>query len=719
MKAIFGFDSSDVSSWSALVRLLNSPRDPASMGTWRMLFGLLMMVDIPQERGMAYADYRWGDETECRFPLFNSLTPLPVDWMYLVYVIMYTGAIGICLGAFYRLSCLLFCLPYWYIFLLDKTAWNNHSYLYGLIALQLLFMDGNRFCSIDGWMNTKIRNAHIPLWNIAVIRFQIFIVYFIAGVKKLDADWVGGYSMEYLSIHWIFDPFRLLLTDDQIDYFIVHLGGLFLDLSAGFLLFFNATRPLGTFFTSSFHIMNSQLFSIGMFPYAMVASTTVFYSASWPKSFCSVLPSCLKNRNSSTSRDCTPQPSDHCVYPTNRDNTKKPDVSSKRGKNNAISWRHHIATAGFLFYVSVQLFLPYSHFITKGYNNWTNGLYGYSWDMMIHTWHTQHVKIKYVDGKTGEEGYLAPGYWTDSNRWASHSDMTKQYATCIGQRLEGMGSEEPQVYVDVWKSMNGRFQQRMFNPTVNLVRAGWSPFRATPWLMPLLTDLSDWRGKLKEIEDQLDDELDVTFVADFPGMHLENFISEDLGNTTIQVLSGNVVVELVERRRNISLGVGDRIQLPVGVFHHVHTVSDVPSCYMYVFVNTTEQAIMKEVADFLQTQQEADGVKDLDEAELPSSFDPNMFEGFNVSEAVQLRVLEMLTKKLERKQKHSRSMAESARKFIEKKGKMLHRTIIRTAQALNHIFLGGKSVVPPQQDHEQEEYSDAEVPHTPIEHSDL
>lgn len=36
--------------------------------------------------------------------------------------------------------------------------------------------------------------------------------------------------------------------------------------------------------------------------------------------------------------------------------------------------------------------------------------------------------------------------------------------------------------------------------------------------MPLLTELSDWRTKLNEIEDQLDDELDITFVADFPGM---------------------------------------------------------------------------------------------------------------------------------------------------------------------------------------------------------
>lgn len=45
----------------------------------------------------------------------------------------------------------------------------------------------------------------------------------------------------------------------------------------------------------------------------------------------------------------------------------------------------------------------------QGYNNWTNGLYGYSWDMMVHSRFHQHVKITYQDGLTGELGYLRPG----------------------------------------------------------------------------------------------------------------------------------------------------------------------------------------------------------------------------------------------------------------------------------------------------------------------
>ena len=52
---------------------------------------ILMLVDIPQERGMARIDARFGNPNICHFPLFNFLQPLPVDWMYLVYLIMVIG----------------------------------------------------------------------------------------------------------------------------------------------------------------------------------------------------------------------------------------------------------------------------------------------------------------------------------------------------------------------------------------------------------------------------------------------------------------------------------------------------------------------------------------------------------------------------------------------------------------------------------------------------
>jgi hypothetical protein len=51
MKSLFGFDANDLSSWNNFVSLMNRPEDPSSLGLFRILFGLLMIIDIPNERG--------------------------------------------------------------------------------------------------------------------------------------------------------------------------------------------------------------------------------------------------------------------------------------------------------------------------------------------------------------------------------------------------------------------------------------------------------------------------------------------------------------------------------------------------------------------------------------------------------------------------------------------------------------------------------------------
>lgn len=45
------------------------------------------------------------------------------------------------------------------------------------------------------------------------------------------------------------------------------------------------------------------------------------------------------------------------------------------------------------------------------------------------------------------------------------------------------------------------------------------------------------------------------------GLHLENFVSEDLGNTSIQLLQGEVTVELVAEEKNWTLQEGEKMQV--------------------------------------------------------------------------------------------------------------------------------------------------------------
>lgn len=51
-----------------------------------------MALDVPQERGLGHLDQRYLDGLDvCRFPLLPFLQPLPLDWMYLLYTIMFLG----------------------------------------------------------------------------------------------------------------------------------------------------------------------------------------------------------------------------------------------------------------------------------------------------------------------------------------------------------------------------------------------------------------------------------------------------------------------------------------------------------------------------------------------------------------------------------------------------------------------------------------------------
>uniref|UniRef100_A0A8C5H6I0 Vitamin K-dependent gamma-carboxylase n=1 Tax=Gouania willdenowi TaxID=441366 RepID=A0A8C5H6I0_GOUWI len=681
MEQIFGFKKEDLSSWHNLVCLLNRPTDSASLGIFRCLFGLLMVIDVTQERGLSHLDYKYLDGAPvCRFPLLNFLEPLPLDWMYLVYLVLFLGSLGIMLGCFYRLSCLMFISTYWYIFFLDKTAWNNHSYLYGLIGFQLTLMNGNRYWSLDGLRRPSIRNAHVPLWNYTLLRTQIFIVYFIAGIKKLDADWVEGYSMSYLAHHWLFDPFKAILPVELVNLLVVHGGGLVLDLTAGYLLFFDATRPYAFFFVSYFHCMNSQLFSIGMFSYTMLATSPLFCYPDWPRRFFSHFPSFLKPVLPLTTPEL--QPSTSCVY------NERP-AHSKLSKPRL---KHKLAAIFTLLYIAEQFFLPYSHFITQGYNNWTNGLYGYSWDMMVHSRSHQHVKITYKDGKTGAIGYLNPGVFTHSRRWKDHGDMLKQYASCLSHLLPRYNVTDPEIYFDIWVSINERFQQRIFDPRVDIVKADWSPFRPNPWLMPLLVDLSPWRTKFQEIEGSLDNQTEIVFIADFPGLHLENFVSEDLGNTSIQVLQGQVNVEIVEEKKNYTLQTSETMKVPAGAYHKVYTVSEDPSCYMYVYVNTTEAALLENFTKLFELQER---VRNGTETEpLPPELQPLIAPNdddeaeVNATDPIVRLFLKRQRRMKEVKKRREAGLLERLERFAGKKYYTIRRGFLMTAIAMRNLAVG-------------------------------
>lgn len=223
---------------------------------------------------------------------------------------------------------------------------------------------------------------------------------------------------------------------------------------------------------------------------------------------------------------------------------------------------------------------------------------------MVHAWDTVLVVIKVRDNGTGLTRYLDPLTFTDSDRWTKHADQALQYAQCINRNLlndldekavnadlaSHLSSGNISIFFDVWCSMNGRFQQRMFDPNVDILQADWSPFVRTPWVLPLLTYLTPMRSQITEIAKNVlgwSNYSDVMFVADYPKMKLENFITTDLENVTLKVLRGQIEFQERDFDKRKTLNVGEEVAVKSGTFHYVTTIGSEASCYMYTFVNKT------------------------------------------------------------------------------------------------------------------------------------
>jgi vitamin K-dependent gamma-carboxylase len=104
-----------------------------------------MVIDVVEERGLADVDIKWGEPWDCHFPLIHGMIPPPLPWMIMLYAVMWMGAFGIALGLHFKIACACFVLPYWYIFLLDKSYWNNHTYLYGIVASLFWGTQANKY----------------------------------------------------------------------------------------------------------------------------------------------------------------------------------------------------------------------------------------------------------------------------------------------------------------------------------------------------------------------------------------------------------------------------------------------------------------------------------------------------------------------------------------------------------------------------------------------
>ncbi|MGC4023597.1 MAG: HTTM domain-containing protein [Cyclobacteriaceae bacterium] len=433
---------------------LNEPVDAASLAFFRILFGLIMLIS--QVRFILKG---WVDELYIK-PVFffkyfgfHWVQPLPGKWMYLPWLVMIASLIFIIIGKYYRVAIVTFFLLFSYTELIDLTNYLNHYYLISLLSFVMIFLPMNSCFSFDSknWKDQIV----VPRWTLSVLRIQIGLVYFLAGVSKIKYDWL--IEAEPLKI-WLGTCQNIPLIGGllamPVTAYLFSWGGMLFDVTAPFLLLNKKTRPFEYALIVGFHLMTYYLFYIGIFPLVMMGVALIFFS---PTTHRSIL--------------------ERIFFWVRRENSV--EVASINFKNK------NVLALFFGVFLLFQCLIPLRHLLYKGNVLWTEQGYRYSWNVMLME-KNGFVEF-YVEDKITTERFIEypKKYLTrlQEKMMSTQPDMILQYAHFLASKYQDKTGHPVAVYADAYVSLNHHEGQTYIDPPVDLSQEKDS-FAAKKWILP-------------------------------------------------------------------------------------------------------------------------------------------------------------------------------------------------------------------------------------------
>ena len=434
-----------------LNRWLFKQVDNSALVVFRALFGLLIAIEA---FGAIFTGWvrRTLIEPDFTFNFigFEFLQPLPGNGMLWYYGIMGIFGIFVMLGFKYRLSIIVYGIMWSAVYLMQKTSYNNHYYLLMLLCFIMSFLPAHRWFSLDAKINPSISKISMPRWVWVIIVLQLWIVYTYASVAKFYPDWLDGsfpaFLMSTKADYWLVGDF---LQQGWIRYAIAYFGLLF-DLLIIPLLLWKKTRLPIFIAAIFFHLFNSFIFHIGIFPYMSLAFCIFFF------------------------------PSEKINKWFLRNKKKYYD----KGEIIVPPYRNILIGAMAVWFV-IQISLPLRHWFFIDDVLWTEEGHRLSWRMMLRG-KSGIVDFKVVEKGTSDtitinkEEYLSR---KQQRAVSSKPDLMWQFA----QRLEEEYAQEDkqiEVYVDSKISVNGRPYKQFVDPKVDLAIEEWQHFKHHDWILP-------------------------------------------------------------------------------------------------------------------------------------------------------------------------------------------------------------------------------------------
>lgn len=441
------------------MQLLFKDKDASSVAFFRIAFGLIMCWEVCRYFYYGWIERYWIEpDFYFTYGYFHWLSPWDGNLMYIHFFFLGVLAIFIAFGLFYRLSTILFFVGFTYIFLLDKSNYLNHFYLISLLSFLMIWIPANRKYAIDAVLFPKIKSDTIPYWSILALQLQLGIAYFFGGIAKINGDWLRGEPMrDWLSDVTDFPVIGKYFTHEWAGLFFSY-SGLFLDLLIVPFLFWRKTRIPAFILICSFHFMNANLFKIGIFPWFMMAATTIYFNPDWVSKILKRIKFIDFNQPSS-------------VGFADTSTTKK------------------MLSCGFIIYFLVQFLYPLRHNFIPGNVSWTEEGHRYAWHMKLRQ-KSAKVKFKVVDNETGKTRKINPKdklSKRQARKMSTRPDMILQYAHHLAKKYNKKGDKDISVYAQATAKLNDRDYQELIKPEIDLSKQRYNVFK-NDWITPLDKD---------------------------------------------------------------------------------------------------------------------------------------------------------------------------------------------------------------------------------------
>lgn len=406
------------------------------------------------------------------YPGFGWVRPWPGNGTVLQFWVLAVSGITLAVGLATRLSALVAALEFTHFFLIDRTSYQNHYYFMLLMLWWLTVLPVSRCWSVDSELHEAPPHGTgtIARLVLTILQFHVALPYMFGGIAKLESDWLMGTPMQLLLTQrtGLLESSFLLQAATSA----MAIGGLTFDLCVVPGLLFHRTRPVAILLMLVFHLTNAVLFPIHIFPWLMLAASTIFFPPDWPgRVQCWVQyrpafarlqqPNLLSSSRSINSVRCSTE------------NHTTTSTASTPGETviRQLSATQRIPA---LFLVSLwclfQVLWPLRSHLYEGNANWTERGHFFSWRMMLRakTASAEFIMRNPGDGSIwrADVGRLLNPEQAD--RYCLDPELIRQLAQHLSRLHAERTGMTPEVHVFATASLNGRPPRLLIDPAVNL-----------------------------------------------------------------------------------------------------------------------------------------------------------------------------------------------------------------------------------------------------------